>query len=162
MSFPFPFWPLGLCPPRTRICRAGRGLEAGRWAGGQGLRVGEREGSVKVCFGPSSQPADWVVCQCCRGKVGRETPFGQCPMVCTTPLAPLKWSQEEGTSPGPHEWPRASQTFLDCVPRPSMTYSFALGSVCSPHSSTWLCVLGSDTVGNISGLLFAGKADASS
>ena len=38
------------------ICRAGRGLEAGRWAGGQGLRVGEREGSVKVCFGPSSQP----------------------------------------------------------------------------------------------------------
>lgn len=47
------------------------------------------------------------------------------PWSVPRPLAPLKWSQEEGASPGPHEWPWGSQTGLVCVPRPSTSHSFA-------------------------------------
>lgn len=69
------------------------------------------------------------------------------------PLAPLKWSQEEGASPGPRAWPCGSQTA-------QVRYPFTLARVLSVVSA-WLCTWWEHCKG-IWVLLFAGRADASS
>lgn len=126
VSFPFPFWPLGLVfLVQGSLSEAGAG---GRCAGGQGLRValGFPEALLPAVIAAHRVGGRW---QCCRGTQDGKQPLASAPRVCIAPLAPRKQSQEEGTSPRPHDWPCASQTSQVCVP------------ACNAPSPWHVCVL---------------------
>lgn len=157
VCFSFPFWPPGLVfLGQGSLSEAGAG---GRCAGGQGLKValGFPEALLLTVIAAHRVGGRW---QCCRGKQDGKQPLASAPRVCIAPLAPRKQSQEEGTSPRPHDWPCASQTSQVCVP--SMQCPLPLACVCSLCGCARgsVCMVGTQQ-GNW-GLLFAGRAGAAS